>query len=277
MEIEKTLTVAAPREQVWALLLDPRVMAGAVPGMQSIDVLSPTEYVAVMHQTISFIKAKFKLRTRITEQRAPEYLCAEGSGEDTAAASSLKQRSEMFLTATPDGGTELRIKARVDLLGRLGTFGLSVMKTKADRLWDEFGNNLKARIEAGDTATVSGLVDSSVPAAVTEPAASPAPAPQPSVAARVEAPPPLPPTAAPPRPAVNVSAPATTQELPESGFWSRLLGGRGMRPGAGGASARSIRVEVRQLDRTITVEWPVEAAGECRQWLQELMTQNTPA
>ena len=59
MEIEKTLSVSAAPEQVWALLLDPQVMGGAVPGMKSIEVISPTEYVAEMHQKISFINAKF--------------------------------------------------------------------------------------------------------------------------------------------------------------------------------------------------------------------------
>ena len=82
MEIEKTLTVSAPPQQVWSLLLDPQIMAGAVPGMKSIDVISPTEYVAVMHQKISFINAKFKLNTRIVEQKAPEYMRVEGTGED---------------------------------------------------------------------------------------------------------------------------------------------------------------------------------------------------
>ena len=139
MEIDKTLVIAAPREQVWALLLDPQVMAGAVPGMKSIEVISPTEYVAEMHQKISFISAKFKLRTRIVEQRPPEYLRAEGTGEDASVASSLKQRSEIYLEPTEDGGTQLRLKVTVDLLGRLGTFGLSVMKTKGrpplGRVW----------------------------------------------------------------------------------------------------------------------------------------------
>ena len=159
MEIEKTLTVSASRERVWALLLDPQVMGGAVPGMQSIEVVSPTEYVAVMHQKISFISARFKLRTRIVEQRAPEYLRVEGTGEDTSVASSLKQRSEIFLSATPDGGTELRIKIDVDLLGRLGAFGLSVMKTKADRIWEEFGNNLAVRLEGGGGGARCGRGD----------------------------------------------------------------------------------------------------------------------
>ncbi len=277
MEIEKTLTVSAPREQVWALLLDPQVMGGAVPGMKSIDVISPTEYVAVMHQKIAFISARFKLRTHITEQRAPEYLCAEGTGEDASVASSLKQRSEVFLTPTADGGTELRIKVNVDLLGRLGTFGLSVMKTKADRLWEEFGANLKARLEAGGLPPPVTAVSpppvgapASARAAVASPAAQPAAA---RLAPAAAAPGPVATpadasTAVPVDPQVRVSAPAA--EPDDGGFWSRLLGGRGARAQAA-AGGRTIRIEVRQMDRTVSVEWPVEAADQCRDWLRELV------
>jgi carbon monoxide dehydrogenase subunit G len=147
VEIEKTLTVAAAPQQVWDLLLDPQVMAGCVPGMKSIEVVSATEYVALMHVKIAFISAKFKLRTTIAEQRAPSYLRAEGTGEDASVASSFKQQSEIFLSPGAEGGTEMRLKVKVDLLGRLGTFGLNVMKTKADRMWDEFTVNLAARID----------------------------------------------------------------------------------------------------------------------------------
>ena len=185
MEIEKTLTVSAPPQQVWSLLLDPQIMAGAVPGMKSIDVISPTEYVAVMHQKISFINAKFKLNTRIVEQKAPEYMRVEGTGEDASVASSLKQTSEVFLTPAADGGTELRIKVNVDVLGRLGAFGLSVMKTKADRLWDEFGANLAARIEAGGLPAAAPAPTPSMPNVPVAPAiaAAPQPAAPPAVAA----------------------------------------------------------------------------------------------
>jgi hypothetical protein len=31
----------------------------------------------------------------------------------------------------------------VEIFGRVGTFGLSAMKTKADRMWDEFVVNLQ--------------------------------------------------------------------------------------------------------------------------------------
>jgi carbon monoxide dehydrogenase subunit G len=147
VELEKVITIPASPAVVWSLLLDPLVMGACVPGMQSIEVLSPTEYVAVMHVKISFISANFKLRTTITEQRPPHYLRSEGTGEDNAVASSLKQHSEIFLTELADGQTELRMKVTAQVLGRLGTFGLSAMKTKADRMWLEFIQSLVARLK----------------------------------------------------------------------------------------------------------------------------------
>ncbi|TFY97255.1 CoxG family protein [Ramlibacter rhizophilus] len=145
MEIEKNVTLPGTPEQVWALLLDPAVMGDCVPGMESIEVVSDVEYVAVMKVKFSFISAKFKLRTKIVEQHPPTFLRSEGTGEDAAVASSLKQRSDISLAAV-EGGTALGMKVKVEILGRLGTFGLSAVKTKADRLWDEFCANLGSRL-----------------------------------------------------------------------------------------------------------------------------------
>ena len=46
MEIEKTAVLSAPIERVWLQILDPKIMAMCVPGMQSIDVISDKEYLA---------------------------------------------------------------------------------------------------------------------------------------------------------------------------------------------------------------------------------------
>jgi len=236
VEIEKTLLLDAPPASVWALLLDPNAMGACVPGMESIEVVSDDEYVAVMKVKIAFISARFKLKTRIVERDEPRYLRAEGTGEDASVASSLKQSSEMWLQAREGGGTELRMKVKVDVLGRMGTFGLGVMKTKADRMWDEFGVNAAARL-AGPAAV----------AAVAEAA------PVPLVA---EAPAPAQPITAPAAPALPASA------TPAPGFWARLLGS---------GSGQEIRVEVRRGDTTITVQWPVQASQDCAAWLRTLV------
>jgi carbon monoxide dehydrogenase subunit G len=146
MELEKTAIVAAPVARVWKMLLDPQVMGACVPGMESIEVLSETQYLVQMHVKVSFVSARFKIRATIVEQRAPSYLRSEGGGEDSTLTSSLKLWSEVFLADHGDDATELRLKLKVDVCGRLGSFGLNIIKTKADRMWEEFGRNLAGAI-----------------------------------------------------------------------------------------------------------------------------------
>ena len=143
MEIEKTAVLSAPIERVWLQILDPKIMAMCVPGMQSIDVISDKEYLASLKVKISFISASFKIRTLVATLERPTYLKTTGTGEDAALASSLKHQSEVFLSELPNQQTEFKIHTKVEIFGRVGTFGLSAMKTKADRMWDEFIVNLQ--------------------------------------------------------------------------------------------------------------------------------------
>lgn len=269
MDIEKTLFIATTRDRVWELILDPTVMGGAVPGIKSIEVVSPTEYVAVMHQKVSFISAKFKLRTTIVEQRAPEYLCAEGSGEDAAVASSLKQRTEVFLSPTSDGGTELRIKVHVDLLGRLGSFGLTVLKTKADRMWDEFGKNLTASIEGTTNNATVKSGDSILNSDSVQPVSALSPQDKSQNA-----------LASDPR-----LFDVTSGQIPDENFariqrsedarvswWSHALGLLGIKA----THTQSIYVEIIQQDRKIKMEWPVERADALLRWLNEYKSSGGP-
>ena len=147
MDIEKSMELASTPDQLWSLLLDPQTMAGCVPGMQSIEVVSDIEYLVSLKVKIAFVTASFKIRTHVLEQKPPLYLKSAGVGEDAALASSLKHQSEIFLTPLESGMTQLRILTHVDVLGRVGTFGLSAMKTKTDRMWDELAASLKAKLE----------------------------------------------------------------------------------------------------------------------------------
>lgn len=305
MEIEKTLVVDAPAERVWSMLLDPNVMGGCVPGMKSIQVVSDVEYIAVIHVKISFISAKFKLNTKIVEQRAPNYLRTEGTGEDTSVASSLKQQSEIFLTALDDGKTELRIKVKVDVLGRLGAFGLSVMKTKADRMWDEFGQNLVDRLNGGSGPTgivsaVSGAGGAAAPSHVTAAPAKALGTPAEATSAAIGAADTATTVAAESVPGADVKAarpaptmqaaghgvpsgsatastlrasvdgqPASRTVVDDGNWWTKLLRGKTAAPPS--ASSAFIHVELHRGDTTLRVDWPIEGSRDCASWLTDVL------
>lgn len=249
MDIEKDLTVAAPAQQVWQMLLDPNVMGACVPGMKSVDVISDVEYVSVIHVKIAFISAKFRIKTTIVEQRAPHYLRTEGTGEDASVASSLKQSSEIFLTERDDGQTELHMKIHVDVLGRLGTFGLSVMKTKADRMWEEFAQNLAARLAPAVAAEPES--EAAVPTETLVAGAS--------VSTAHTA-------------ASGAATPVAAAQTNATSWWSRVFGPLSRQsPTAGAPAWPHIRVDLKRGDTAITVYWPLEASAECRAWLQDCM------
>ncbi len=149
MEFEKTTVVKAPIERVWQVLLDPAAMSACVPGVERVDVLDATRFVVTIRVKVAFVSARFKVNVTITETRPPTYLRGEGTGEESGMTSSLRQSGEIFLTDRGDGTIEVRSVMRVDVFGHLGAFGSTVMRTKADRMWDEFGRNLADRVAAG--------------------------------------------------------------------------------------------------------------------------------
>lgn len=246
MDIEKTLLVEAAPEQVWKLLLDPEVMGACVPGMKSIEVVSDTEYLAEMHVKLAFVRARFKIKTTIVETRPPFYLRSEGTGEDTSVASSLKQVSEIFLTERPDGQTNLNMKIKVDVLGRLGTFGLSVMKTKADRMWDEFGINLAKQL----VAQVRDAPAMELQPASTQTQDTPA--------------------KSPPLQTMNDARNILVHKvITNQSWWSRLIAGP--LPPTPQHSSDEIFIEVRRNDSVVTVRWPVQSANDCALWLKDYL------
>ncbi len=155
MIFEKSAVVKAPIERIWAMLLDPNVMGACVPGVETIEVLSNVEYLVTVQVKVAFISARFRVRTAIVETRGPTYLRSAGSGEDSTLTSSLTQTSEVFLTDMGDGSCELCTRLVVELMGRLGTFGLNIIKTKVDRMWQEFSENLAKKLAEPTTKTVS--------------------------------------------------------------------------------------------------------------------------
>jgi len=152
MRIEDRFIVAAPRERVWAAIIDPTVVAPCVPGCQGVTVASPTLYKAKIRVQLGVIKADFNVEVEVTAQIPPEELRSRTRGEEGTRASSLSAENLLRLVARSESETEVWYSSEVSVVGRLGKFGLGVMKKKAESLGRDFATAFKARVETAPSA-----------------------------------------------------------------------------------------------------------------------------
>jgi carbon monoxide dehydrogenase subunit G len=148
MRIEGSFIVAAPRERVFAEITDPALMASCVPGCEAIEVVDPKTYRARVLIEVGPIKARFNLIVEVKSEEPPERVISVTRGEEGSRASMLSANNELVLAPAEGGGTEVKYVSEVSVTGRLGKFGLGIMKKKAEQLGAKFADNFRGKIEA---------------------------------------------------------------------------------------------------------------------------------
>ena len=143
---DEEFTVNAPADVVWDFFLDPRHLAPCLPGCESLEVEDAATYRVRLTVKIGFLSTTQTLRVAIVESDRPRHLVSVGRGEDRKLASQVETRTTLDL-APAEGGTRVRYRSEVRVLGRLGSVGDAVMKVKARQLAGEFAANVRAAIE----------------------------------------------------------------------------------------------------------------------------------
>lgn len=156
MKLEGSFSVAAPRPAVWAAIRDPGVMARCIPGCEMAEQIDDSSYRAVVGVKFGPISARFNLVVEIEEEIAPESVRSRTRGEEGTRASVLSSDNLLTLSEPEPGRTEVVWSADVNLSGRLGKYGLGLMRKKAESLSAEFVRAFSARLEAD--ATTGGAV-----------------------------------------------------------------------------------------------------------------------
>jgi uncharacterized protein len=148
MRIEGGFTVRAPRERVWGFLTNPARMVPCIPGCQEIAIVGPNAYRARVRVSVGPIKAEFNLEVEVEEEVQPRLVRSVTRGEEGTRASTLLAKSVLELEEIEPGATAVRYSSEIAVMGRLGKFGLGVMKKKAEALGAEFAKAVTERIEA---------------------------------------------------------------------------------------------------------------------------------
>src|SRR5207302_4397424 len=126
----------APREAVWAKLNDPEVLKACIPGCESLEKLSDTEFQAVAVVKIGPVKAKFKGKLRLTDLDPPNGYRISGEGDGGVAG--FAKGGAIVALQEKDGGTLLAYNVEAQIGGKLAQLGQRLVNGAAKKLADQF-------------------------------------------------------------------------------------------------------------------------------------------
>ena len=115
MEVSGSYEFNATAEKVWGLLMDPKILASCLPGVESLDPLGPEEYQAVVNVGVGPISGRYnaKIFLRDLNPYNSLKLVLEGRGSLGFA------NGESSITLVEhDGKTTLNIKGDTQVGGR---------------------------------------------------------------------------------------------------------------------------------------------------------------
>jgi hypothetical protein len=136
MEMTGEQLIPLPQQRVWEALNDPEVLKACIPGCESIEKVSDTEYKVAMTAAVGPVKARFagKLLLADLDPPASYSLSFEGSG---GAAGFGKGNAQVELA--PDGDlTRLSYAAKATVGGKLAQVGSRLIDGVAKKMADDF-------------------------------------------------------------------------------------------------------------------------------------------
>ena len=145
MVMNGEVQLPAAQEAVWAKLNDPEVLKICIPGCESLEKLSDTEFQAVATNKIGPVKARFKGKVRLSDLDPPNGYKISGEG-DGGVAGFAKGGAVVTLKAQ-DGGTLLSYNVEAQIGGKLAQIGQRLVNGAAKKLADQFFAKFAAAVQ----------------------------------------------------------------------------------------------------------------------------------
>jgi carbon monoxide dehydrogenase subunit G len=152
MQMTGSRTVPASVEATWAALNDPEALKACIPGCESIERTSDTEFRVAMTARVGPVSAKFSGRIVLADLVPPTSyrLSFEGQG---GAAGFARGEARVELASEQDG-TRIDYTANAQVGGKLAQIGSRLVDAAAAKVADDFFARFVERLGGGVTAAV---------------------------------------------------------------------------------------------------------------------------
>lgn len=146
MNFKGTVTINAPREKVWKFLTDPPQLTECVPGLESLEVVTPNEkFRAVASIGFGAVKATFTTDAQFIDLHPPNRARMKIHGK--APGSVVDGMSEMVLRDGANGATVLDWSSDITIFGTIASLAARLMGVVTQKLTDAFFECVRKKIE----------------------------------------------------------------------------------------------------------------------------------
>ena len=146
MQFSGQIDIAAPRDRVWAFVIDPNQVGQCGPGVEAIEVIDDTHFKATAKVGIGFINARFVVNMELAEQQPPDRAVLKAHGQ--APGSAVDATASMTLIDNATSGTLMDWSADVAIAGSLASLGARLIEGTATKMIGQTFDCMKAKLEA---------------------------------------------------------------------------------------------------------------------------------
>ena len=139
--------VAAPKDKVWARLMDIPAAARCVPGVASVRPNGKDRYQGTLAVQIGPIRLVLDGDFAVTARdEAAGTASIRADAKDSRVGGAIRATLDLALAEKDASETQLRIGTDLTVMGRLGEFGQASIKRKADQLIQDFAECLARQV-----------------------------------------------------------------------------------------------------------------------------------
>ena len=151
MKFTGDISIAAPREAVYAKVRDARFFASCVEGVQDLNEIDADHYTAVLETKVAYLKFRFNVAVEVVRAEPPQPKEAKIEGTPLGIVGRLTASSLTHLLEE-SGGTKVSYEIDAALTGKLGSLGQPVLRAKAKEMERIFTERMRAAFATSGTS-----------------------------------------------------------------------------------------------------------------------------
>jgi len=154
MEMQGERRIPAPRQAVWEKLNDPEILKQCIPGCESVDKLSDTEFTAKVVARVGPVRANFTGKVTLTDLNPPQGYTISGEGQGGVAG--FAKGSARVALEEEGSETVLRYGVQAQVGGKLAQIGSRLIDGTARKMADDFFGKFVALMTPGGASSEAG-------------------------------------------------------------------------------------------------------------------------